>query len=178
MEELLSALSLEGQSDIETNIADSKNAIREKVWSTLEAGKLIRKYPPSCHGKIPNFVDSHKAAKKVAKLREFRRAKVIKVNPSLAQMNLRLEILKARKTLVVPSPALSVYDEKLQNEDQPHFCYKINGRKLSHEEKKKAMTKRGAFQYGKPMLTDWSSCPHIDIVVVGAVAVTISGKLS
>ena len=47
---------------------------------------------------------------------------------------------------------------------------------MSESVKKKAMTKKGSIAIGEPLLDDWSKCPHIDLVVVGAVAVTTSGR--
>lgn len=38
------------------------------------------------------------------------------------------------------------------------------------------MTKKGSIKLGTPLAQDWSLCPKIDIVVVGSVAVTTSGK--
>ena len=37
---------------------------------------LVEDYPPSCFGKIPNFLGSNYAAKKVTHLREFKTAQV------------------------------------------------------------------------------------------------------
>ena len=47
---------------------------------------------------------------------------------------------------------------------------------MSESVKKKSMTKKGSIAIGEPLLDDWSKCPHIDLVVVGAVAVTTSGR--
>lgn len=119
MEDLFSKLTLNG-----------KNEIREQVWKLMEEKNCVRKYPISCHGKIPNFKGNQFAAKKVAKLREFKKAKVIKVNPSLAQMILREEIMKSGKILVVPSPALAEYGE-ISQENDVNFCYLLNGSELN-----------------------------------------------
>ena len=174
MEELFSELNIRETS--EDSISKQKQKIREKVWKKLEEKKALRPYPPSCFGKIPNFRGNNFATDIVIKLREFRRAKIIKVNPSLAQMNLRHEILKANKILIVPTPALTAYDESQQNKNDTHFCYMLDGSKLTNKEKKTAMTKKGSIHFGKPLLEDWSTCPHIDIVVVGSVAVAPCGR--
>ena len=91
----------------EESIREEKQRIRLSVWKKLEEKKNICEYPISCVSKIPNFRGSNYATDKVVKLREFRRATVIKINPSLAQMSLRHEVMKANKILIVPSPALA-----------------------------------------------------------------------
>ena len=151
-------------------IREEKQRIRVSVWKTLEEQKNIREYPP-CFGRIPNYKGSNYATDKVIKLREFRRANVIKINPSLAQMSLRHEVMKANKILIVPSPALASYDESQQDQNGNFFCYMLDGSKLTNKEKKQAMTKKGSIRLGTHLFDDWSSCKHIDIVVVGSVAV-------
>merc|ERR1719189_934205 len=87
--------------------------------------------------------------------------------------------MNAKKTLIVPSPALKAYDEtnqSYQSKKDPHFCYLLDGSKMSQSVRKKAMTKKGSIAIGEPLLDDWSKCPHIDLVVVGSVAVTTSGR--
>ena len=65
----------------------------------METHQLIQSYPPTCHDRIPNFLGSHQAADRLARTAEFRHARVVKVNPSLAQMPLRCEMLKTTKSL-------------------------------------------------------------------------------
>ena len=76
----------------------------------------------------------------------------------------------------VPTPALTAYDGTDQDENDPHFCYLLDGSKMSDSVRKKAMTKKGSIAIGEPLLDDWSKCPHVDLVVVGSVAVTSSGR--
>ena len=97
METLFSELSL---TENDEKISDEKDKIRHNVWSELEKKKHIRSYPPSCFGKIPNFKGNKYAAERVTKLREFKQAKVVKINPSLAQMDLRHFVMKANKILI------------------------------------------------------------------------------
>ncbi len=155
-----------------------KNALRDRVWKRLQLGKCLRPYPPSPFGKIPNFKGCHIAAKRVAELSEFQAANVIKVNPSLAQMDLRLKIMKSKKKLVVASPALTQMPD-LQTEgaasEKDVFCFLLDGNELSPRDLKFAQTKKGSVTLGKPLLTDWKSVGHIDIVVVGAVVVSRNG---
>ena len=175
MEALFAGLNIK-EDEKDDQVVREKQSIREKVWNKLEEKQAVRPYPPSCFGKIPNFRGNNFASDKVTNLREFRRAKVIKVNPSLAQMDLRHEILKANKILVVPSPALAPYDENQQGANDTVFCYMLDGSRLTNKEKKYAMGKKGSIALGRPLLDDWSKCPKIDLVVVGSVAVTLSGR--
>ena len=96
-EESFSQLKIE---DNDGKIKDEKDTLRQTIWSKLDSKKLIRSYPPSCVGKIPNFKGNQFAAERVTKLREFRNAKVIKINPSLAQMTLRQHVMNASKILI------------------------------------------------------------------------------
>ena len=171
MEDLLANLNI-NESNNKT-ISDKKNEIRSRIWTKLESERdtCLEKYPESCHHKIPYFKGCKKAAHYVTKLGKFTKAKVIKVNPSLAQMQLRKLILDAQKTLVVPSPALETYGS---SDPDKVFCYKA--KKSAKVPSHKIMTKKGIIAHGQPMLDDWSSCPKIDIVVVGSVAVTKSGR--
>ena len=97
MEASFSKLSLE---ENDTKLSAEKDKIRHNVWSKLEKKRQIRAYPPSCFGKIPNFKGNQHAAERVTKLNEFKNAKVIKINPSLAQMDLRYHVMKANKILI------------------------------------------------------------------------------
>ena len=62
-----------------------------RVWDLMEESDLVKDYPRPCHEKIPNFRGCEAAANRVARLREFQSARVVKVNPSLAQMHLRFK---------------------------------------------------------------------------------------
>ena len=81
-----------------------------------------------------------------------------------------------KRVFLVPTPALTAYEGTEQDKSKAHFCYLLDGSEMSESVKKKAMTKKGSIAIGEPLLDDWSKCPHIDLVVVGAVAVTTSGR--
>ena len=181
MEELLADLKITEEN--EKTISERKNQIRKRVWDKLEAKRktCLEDYPESCHGRIPHFKGCKKAAGYVARLGKFMfKANVVKVNPSLAQMILRRIVLDEKKVLVVPCPALEKYEEKLVVDDeeskQKVFCYRVDGAKTTLKANKDIMTKKGIASWGDPLLDDWSTCPRIDIVVVGSVAVTKSGR--
>ena len=93
-------------------LADNKRLLRERTWDLLERHRpdCLMDYPPDCRGKIPHFWGCDWAAQALANTAEFRQASVIKVNPSLAQMPLRLLVLQQNKILVVPEPMLAETD--------------------------------------------------------------------
>ncbi len=63
-------------------------------------------FPRPSHGRIPNFRYCELAAENVTNLDCFKRARVIKINPSLAQEPLRYLTLTYKKVLLTPTPAL------------------------------------------------------------------------
>jgi len=63
-------------------------------------------FPRPSHGRIPNFRYCESAAENVTSLDCFKRARIIKINPSLAQEPLRYLTLTYNKILLTPTPAL------------------------------------------------------------------------
>lgn len=145
-----------------------KKLKRNQIWNLMETKKLIKDYPPSCFNKIPNFKGCGAAAEKVCKLREFRNAKVVKINPSLAQMHLRFLTLRHQKTLLVPCPALTEQD----------FMYVIKPEKLKKFwQFKRASSKAGAKEYGQSLSLSSTvdNKLHIDLYVVASTVVSSNG---
>ena len=64
------------------------------------------RFPRPSHGRIPNFRYCEIAAENLTSMDCFKRARVIKINPSLAQESLRYLTLAYRKILLTPTPAL------------------------------------------------------------------------
>ncbi|XP_078400723.1 methenyltetrahydrofolate synthase domain-containing protein isoform X4 [Cetorhinus maximus] len=83
----------------------SKWDIRQKVWDYMEENDLAN-FPRPVHHRIPNFKGAAQAAENLPNLQEFKNARIIKVNPDKPQENVRLLMLEARKTLLVPTPRL------------------------------------------------------------------------
>ncbi|GIY93647.1 methenyltetrahydrofolate synthase domain-containing protein [Caerostris extrusa] len=83
----------------------TKESIREQVWSYLETSNIAR-YPRPVYNKIPNFAGAEKACCKVKQLKEYRTAKIVKVNPDTPQKHARFLTLQDRKRLLVPTPRL------------------------------------------------------------------------
>lgn len=142
---------------------DLKMAIRTKIWDLMEKRNFVKDYPRPCHNKIPNFKRCGVAATKLSRLREFKKAKCVKINPSLAQMHLRFLTLQHGKTLYVPSPSLS--------ED---FMYEVDPKLLKRFwQLKRASSKAGSKELGRAITTQEKI--KIDLFVVASVACSPNG---
>jgi 5-formyltetrahydrofolate cyclo-ligase len=64
------------------------------------------RFPRPAHGRIPNFRYCEVAAENVTGLECFKRARVVKINPSLAQEPIRYLTLAYNKVLLTPTPSL------------------------------------------------------------------------
>lgn len=145
------------------SVKGKKEQIRLRIWKLMEDNKYIKSYPETCFQKIPNFKRCAVAAEKLSRLKEFRRAKYVKINPSMAQMHLRFLTLKCNKTLLVPSPALC-----------ENFMYKVNPTQFSHFwQLKRASSKAGAKDLGVKL--DLNEKLKIDLYVVASVACSTNG---
>lgn len=143
----------------------TKSEIRNTVWLMMQSQRLIKDYPPSCFEKIPNFIGSGYAAERLAKLNEFRSAKHIKVNGSLAQQHVRFTALKMKKTLYVPCPALTT-----------DFLYRVDPRTFTESwHIKRASSKAGAADLGEKITMDNIGTVKLDVVVVASVACSYNG---
>eukprot|EP00116_Pleurobrachia_bachei_P000886 sb/3461148/ len=110
-------------------------------------------------GRIPNFYGSKAAAYKLCSTPEFRRAKVIKIHPSLNAEPLRTLALKFGKTVLTPP---------LPGHDFLYFS--LDPSVIPVRSHKYAASKRGFNKLGTP-LRPLSAIPPIDLVVVATVAV-------
>ena len=145
------------------SVKGKKEQIRLRIWKLMEDSKYIKSYPETCFQKIPNFKSCAVAAEKLSRLKEFQRAKYVKINPSMAQMHLRFLTLKCNKTLLVPTPTLC--------ED---FMYKVNPTQFSHFwQLKRASSKAGAKDLGVKL--DLNEKLKIDLYVVASVACSTNG---
>ncbi len=137
-----------------------KGRIRERIWKLIE-DKEIARFPRPVYGRIPNFLGAEEAARKLTALPEFKRAKVVKVNPDSPQNPVRAAVLFSGKVLIMPTPRLRegflILDPKI----------------ISKQAMRGAPTIRGAFKYGKP--ADIGKIPKIDLIVAGSVAVSPDG---
>ncbi len=142
------------------SIKKAKDSLREKIWTLLEAEGVAR-FPLPCFGRIPNFVGSEEAAGRLRFLEEWKRAKVVFVNPDFAQRAVRKYALVDNKTLIVASPRLRegyivVHAERVRGLENV------------------ASTIAGAFKYGRKV--DVKELPKPSLIVEGSVAVDLVGN--
>jgi len=138
-------------------IPSKKQLLRERIWSEME--RLgIAVFPLPCRGRIPNFVGAEASAERLRQLKEWKKAKVIFVNPDSPQRKVREYALKDGKTLVVASPRL-----------KKGFML-IDPAEVKGKERF-ASTIKGAFKFG----VEVEEFSKPDIVVEGSVAVDTRG---
>ena len=145
------------------NLDEDKSSIRQKVWECLEKNDIAN-FPRPVYNRIPNFKGANIAGQKVIELEEFKKAKIIKVNPDKPQEEVRYQVLDHDKGLIVPTPRLSKgLFNRLSSEpgkDKDHL------RKLASRE--------GIDKMSKPV--PMASRIKVDLVVVGSVAVDRLGR--
>lgn len=118
----------------------------------------VATFPLPCKGRIPNFVGAEAAAEKLRQLEEWKRARVVFVNPDSPQRKVRENALKDGKTLIMASPRL-----------KSGFIL-IDATRVKGKERW-ASTIRGAFKSG----VQAHDFPKPDIIVEGSVAVDPQG---
>ncbi len=142
---------------------EAKARIREAVWRLLEERGVAR-FPRPVYGRIPNFVGAEEAAARLASTPEWRRARLVKVNPDAPQRPVRLLALRQGKLLVMATPRLREGFVLLDPRRIPSYL---------HE---RAATIRGAFELGRRLgIDELRDMGPIDLVVTGSVAVDRRG---
>ncbi|CAF0786912.1 unnamed protein product [Didymodactylos carnosus] len=145
--------------DSNENIKLFKAKARQLIWDLMEMKNEVR-FPRPAHGRIPHFRYSEVAADNFAKLDCFRKARVVKVNPSLAQEPLRHLTLLYNKVLLTPTPSLG-----------SALFYKLDPKFLQRRELEWASSKTGAAELGTVVQLQALKQIHVDIVVVASVVV-------
>lgn len=140
------------------SIALSKKLLREKIWSEMERSG-IAVFPLPCRGRIPNFVGAEVAAERLRGLEEWRKAKVVFVNPDSPQRRVRENVLKDGKNLIMASPRLK------------RGFILVNPGDVKGKERF-ASTIKGCFKFG----VETSDFPKPGLVVEGSVAVDTRGN--
>lgn len=139
------------------SIASKKQVPRERIWSEMERSR-IAVFPLPCRGRIPNFIGAEAAAEKLRRLEEWKKAKVIFVNPDSPQRKVRENALKDGKILIMASPRLKkgfILVNPADVRGKEHF----------------ASTIKGAFKCG----VEVCDFPKPDLIVQGSVAVDMLG---
>lgn len=133
---------------------DVKQSIRERIWRLLEE-RGVADFPRPVYGRIPNFKNSEEACRQLASTVEFRRARVVKINPDAPQRYCRHAALSGGKLLIVPTPRIR------------EGFYLLDPSTIGAY--REASTISGMFKWGRPV-KPWE-IPPVDLVVVGSVAV-------
>jgi len=144
----------------EEEVSRVKANIRKRVWDLMERRNIAR-FPRPVTGRIPNFEGADQAAKRLADLAIFQRAKVLKVNPDSPQKWVRQAALSQGKRLIMPTPRL-----------RKGFLL-LDPAKIPESSLRAASTISGAFVNGRPVKLQ--ELPRVDLVVAGSVAVSPQG---
>jgi 5-formyltetrahydrofolate cyclo-ligase len=142
-------------------IADTKQRLRQEIWQALTVHKVARF--PGAQGRIPNFVGAEAAARHLATLPDWQRARVLKCNPDAAQRPVRYAALQAGKVLYMAVPRL--------RELAPFIA--LDPLLLGSTELWRASSIQGAFAVGKPVTL--AEMRRIDLIVAGSVSVSCEG---
>ena len=118
----------------------------------------VATFPLPCKGRIPNFIGAEAAAEKLRQLDEWKKAKVVFVNPDSPQRKVRENALQDGKTLIMASPRL-----------KKGFIL-INPADVKGKEHL-ASTIKGAFKFG----IELQDFLRPDIIIEGSVAVDQHG---
>ncbi|XP_053256047.1 methenyltetrahydrofolate synthase domain-containing protein isoform X1 [Podarcis raffonei] len=140
----------------------SKWDIRHKIWDYMEANNLAD-FPRPVHHRIPNFKGSFEMSSSVQAWDVFDKAREVKVDPDKPLEGIRLAALQARKALLVPTPRLRT----------GLFNRIIPPPGATKEMLRKCATSQGVRDYSVPVGLD--AKVHVDLVVVGSVAVSEKG---
>lgn len=146
----------------------TKRTFRLETWNKIKEQKLspVRRFNAfNTFNKIPYLVGVDKAAEMLAETEEFKKANSIKVNIDLAQEQVKLEVIKAGKTLLVPPShkSANVY-AKIKNCDLDE---------LDLAAQKKIIKLQGTEDTFEEI--DINNAGKIDMVVVGSYAVSRQG---
>jgi 5-formyltetrahydrofolate cyclo-ligase len=140
--------------------ADKAQA-REAVWRALSDAKIAR-FPFPIRGRIPNFAGADAAAARLLSHPAFASAKCVKVNPDSPQRHVRKGLLERGIAVLTPTPRLR------------GGFFLLDPDQIPPEHHWDAASMKMGGQFGEPVALE--QLPHIDLVVMGSVAVTREGK--
>lgn len=101
-------------------------------------------FPVNIYKRIPNFKGAAEAAQRLIELDEFKKARVIKINPDKPQEPVRFSALETNKEIIVPIPRLRT----------GLFLHVIPVAGATKEQLKTLASMRGLEQAGKPLGLD------------------------
>jgi 5-formyltetrahydrofolate cyclo-ligase len=136
-----------------------KETIREKVWRKI-AQEGLHGDP---YGRIPPFPGQNKAAERLRRTRLYKGSLGVMVPPDRPQLQVRINLLQDRKTLIMATPGLR------------DGFYAIPGNQIPPPLWAKAVSSVGVTRYGRKLPTTVGEIGRIDLLVTGAVAVSLQG---
>lgn len=139
-----------------------KDALRNEIWGKLEATSAG---VGPVYSRIPNYVQAHKAAERLAGLSIWQRAAIVKSNPDPAQAPVRLRALQDGKIVYAPVPELLESFPFVRLDPR-----ELRDRGVAFEN---VIFSEGAIEIGEPV--EFDEMQPFDLVVVGCVAVTRAG---
>ncbi|MCK5548143.1 MAG: 5-formyltetrahydrofolate cyclo-ligase [Thermoplasmata archaeon] len=131
-----------------------KEDVRRYVWNLLEE-RNIAAFPRPCVGRIPNFVGSEGACKRLKEVPEFASAKCVFSAPDYILTKARELVLDSRKILAVATPHMKKF---------------LEISKMPESKIRRAASIRGFEEFGTKLGTG------IDLFVQGSVAVDKAGN--
>ncbi|XP_076635988.1 methenyltetrahydrofolate synthase domain-containing protein lost [Colletes latitarsis] len=142
----------------------TKHSFRQKIWDYLMENELVN-FPLTVYNRIPNFKGAAEAAMRLAELNEFKKARIIKINPDKPQEPVRFLALESNKEILVPIPRL--------RSARGLFLH-ITPVAGATKNKLRTWSKiYGMTEVGKPLGVD--SNIKIDLVVLGSVCISRDG---
>jgi 5-formyltetrahydrofolate cyclo-ligase len=136
-----------------------KQAIREEVWRRI-AQEGLHEDP---YGRIPPFPGQNKAAERLRRTALYRGSLNVMVPPDRPQLQVRINLLQDRKRLIMATPGLR------------DGFYEIPGGQIPPSLWTKAVSSIGVIRYGKKLATTLDEIGRVDLMVTGAVAVSLEG---
>ncbi|MFH9068067.1 5-formyltetrahydrofolate cyclo-ligase [Streptomyces alboflavus] len=143
-----------------TAVDRDKQLIRERVWDLLDSAGAV--HDGSAHGRIPNFKGASAAADRLGTLSVWRGAEVVKAVPDKAQLPVRARALSEGKTVFMAVPRLA--------EIRPFYL--LEPAALTVPPTEAAASKVAAAIAPRVGVEEMRP---VDVVVVGSVAVDLSG---
>ncbi|MFX1518661.1 MAG: 5-formyltetrahydrofolate cyclo-ligase [Promethearchaeota archaeon] len=143
------------------SLSNSKSQIRAEIWDLMEKRGIAR-FPRPVYNRIPNFVGSENATKRLIEIKEYKSARTIFCNPDSPQRSAREHTLRDGKTLIMAPPRLKAKGFLV-----------LSKKSISADKIRRASTIKGAFQFGS--IVKPSALEKIDLKIAGSVAVDIKG---
>jgi 5-formyltetrahydrofolate cyclo-ligase len=136
-----------------------KQEIREWVWRRMAQGGLHG----DPYGGIPPFPGQNKAAERLRRTTLYKESFSVMVPPDRAQLQVRINLLQDRKRLIMATPGLRGGFREISSSGIPPSLWG------------KAVSSVGVMRYGRKLASTSGEIGRIDLMVTGAVAVSLQG---